>query len=444
MADTNLIITKLVTKNDTAENWATNDPVLLKGEQGIDTTNWKIRIGDGISKWSELSDYGLSESEVQAMIKRDDYYELIITKEETLAETIVTDNDKLATITEPKQGDVAVVKKYLTTDASGNDKYTYTGYVYDNNVWGAMDGNYDAENVYFDSDIAITTAVGNITLSNGQGTIPAAGKNMKQVFEAIWTKENTDPTVTNPSCSITMNSLTADASYEVGETVAISYTTSFSAGSYQFGPATGVTVKSYTVSNGTVADNKDTSTGSFDTITMADANDASKDEYSSYRLSVTAGHTAATAVAKSNLGNNTSKTIAEGNTTTAYSKYVKSYRKPFWGYKLSADALSDPTKITSDQVRGLQESGTSQGGVPTSYTVPADTKQVYFVVEAGTKNTINVKNASSLNAPVAFTKVASGVQVEGANNYKATAYDLWYANFDNATTGSAELTISWT
>ena len=443
MADlTNEIITRIVTKNDTAENWQQNDPILLKGEQGIDTTNWKIRIGDGISKWSELSDYGLSEAEVQAMIKRDDYYELVISKTEATADVVVTDNEKLSTVSAPKQGDVAVVKRYLTTDSTGADKYTYTGYVYDNSTWGAMDGNYDAENIYFDSDIAITTAVGNISLSNGQGTIPASGKNLKQVFESIWTKENTNPTVTNPSCTITMNSLSSDTSYEVGETVAISYTTSFSKGSYQFGPDTGVTVSDYTVSDGT--NTKTTSTGSFDTITMGDSNKPADKEYSSYRLSVTAGHSAATAVAKSNLGNNTSKTISAGNTDTKYSKYVKSYRKPFWGYKLSADALADPTKITSSQVRGLQESGTSQDGVPTTYTVPADTKQVYFVVEEGTKNTINVKNASSLNAPVAFTKVASGVQVEGANGYKATAYDLWYANFDNATTGSAELTISWT
>ena len=440
----NIINTRHVMKNDSSSNWTTNNPVLLKGEIGIAIDLNKFKIGDGIKTWNELEYSGISMKEVVESIPRDDYYELIITKEEMNEETPVVDSDKLATITTPKQGDVAVVKRYLTTDNTGVDKYTYTGYVYDNDVWGAMDGNYDAENIYFDSDIAITTAVGNITLSNGQGTIPASGKNLKQVFESIWTKENTDPTVTNPSCSITMNSLSSDKNYEVGETVDISYTTSFSAGSYQFGPSTGVTVTSYTISDGTADHNKTTNTGSFDTITMADTNDVSKNEYSSYRLSVIAGHTAATAVAKSNLGNDTSKTINEGNTTISYSKYVKSYRKPFWGYKLTADALEDPTKITSEQVRKLQNSGTSQSGLPTSYTVPADTKQVYFLAKANAKNTITVKNASALNAPVAFTKVASGVQVEGANGYSSTAYDLWYANFDNATTGSAELIISWT
>ena len=116
---------------------------------------------------------GITMDEVIEALPRDDYYLLTIEKDDT-----TSDSDKLATISTPKQGDVAVIKRYLTTDESSNNKYTYTGYVYDivdeQGVWGAMDGNYDAENVYFDSNIAITTAVGNISLSNGQGTIPAA------------------------------------------------------------------------------------------------------------------------------------------------------------------------------------------------------------------------------------------------------------------------------
>ena len=434
MADVQQIITRLVTRNDTSTNWGTVNPILLKGELGIASDLNKIKIGDGVTPWNNLEYSGISMEEVLEAVPRDDYYELVVNENETH-----TDEEKLAEVVNPKQGDVAVVKRYLTTDANDVQKYTYTGYVYDNNVWGAMDGNYNAKNVYFDEDIAITTAVGNITLSNGQGTIPAEGKNIKQVFESIFTKENTNPTVTQPSCSIKLNNLTSDANYEVGETIAISYTTSFNAGSYQFGPDTGVTVNGYTVNNGTPADNKTTSTGSFDTITMADSNDATNDKYSSYRLSVVANHTAATSVAKSNLGNDTSKTISEGDTAVAYSKYIKSYRKPFWGYKLSADALADPTTV---DVRGLQKSGTSTAGLPTSYTVPADTKQVFFAAKKGTKNSITVKNSSALNAPVAFTKVTD-IMVEGANSFDETAYDLWYANFDNATTGSAALIITW-
>ena len=425
------ILTRIVVRNDSSANWESNNPVLLKGEMGVATDLNKIKIGDGFKTWKELSYSGISMDEVLDAVPRDTYTVLTNTENKT-------DAEMLAGVTNMKQGDTVVIKTFITSAVDG-DKYSYTGYVYDGSNWGAMDGNYNAENVYFDENIAITTAVGNISLSNGQGTIPAAGKNIKQVFESIWTKENTDPTVTAPSATVTLNSLTADKSYEVGEEVAISYTTSFSAGSYQFGPSTGVTAKTYTVSNGTAADNKSTSTGSFDTITMADSNDATKDQYSSYRLSVVVAHSASTENAKTNLGNNTNKSISEGNTTISYSKYIKSYRKPFWGYKLTADALADPTKV---DVRGLQESGTSTAGLPTSYTVPADTKQVFFAAKKGTKASISVKNASSLNAPVAFTKVTD-IKVAGANSFAETDYDLWYANFDNATTGSAELTITW-
>nr|DAP41131.1 MAG TPA: hypothetical protein [Caudoviricetes sp.] len=58
-----------------------------------------------------------------------------------------------------------------------------------------MDGNYNAENVYFDEDLMTTSAIGNITLSNGQATIPAVGKNLKEVFQTIFVKES-NPTIT--------------------------------------------------------------------------------------------------------------------------------------------------------------------------------------------------------------------------------------------------------
>jgi len=43
-----------------------------------------------------------------------------------------------------------------------------------------MDGNYNAENVYFAEDIDVTTTVGLITsLTNGKATWQCGGKNLK-------------------------------------------------------------------------------------------------------------------------------------------------------------------------------------------------------------------------------------------------------------------------
>jgi hypothetical protein len=63
---------------------------------------------------------------------------------------------------------------------------------------------------------------------------------------------------------------------------------------------------------------------------------------------------------------------------------VTGYRAPFWGYRLSSNALTDPATLTSSIVRGFASEelvsgykggkGTSVGNLPTTYTVPANTK----------------------------------------------------------------------
>lgn len=49
---------KIALRNDTKENWTKLDPILLKGEIGIETDTQKLKIGDGTSKWSELTYFG--------------------------------------------------------------------------------------------------------------------------------------------------------------------------------------------------------------------------------------------------------------------------------------------------------------------------------------------------------------------------------------------------
>lgn len=51
------ILVKMVQRTDTSERWETYNPVLMKGEIGYDTDKKAIKIGDGVSKWKELSFY---------------------------------------------------------------------------------------------------------------------------------------------------------------------------------------------------------------------------------------------------------------------------------------------------------------------------------------------------------------------------------------------------
>ena len=72
-------------------------------------------------------------------------------------------------------GDTAIVKREITTG-----KNSYTAYVYDGE-WKAMDGNYRADNVYFDDDITYTVAIGTLSKPSGSAKFNTKGKNVEQV-----------------------------------------------------------------------------------------------------------------------------------------------------------------------------------------------------------------------------------------------------------------------
>jgi hypothetical protein len=139
-------------------------------------------------------------------------------------------------------------------------------------------------------------------------------------------------------------------------------------------------------------------------------------------------------------------TFKNGSTTQSIEGVVKvqGYRKPFWGWKSVTEALADPTLITSAQVRALGKSGTSTAGLPTSLTVPAGTKQIFFAAKANAKSSLTVKNITKEPATgVACTKKARLLKVNGANGYDATDYDVWYINLDAAFTGETKLSLTW-
>ena len=54
MANQTLSGVTILLRNDTASNWTTENPVLSKGELGIEIDTNKFKIGDGIKTWSNL------------------------------------------------------------------------------------------------------------------------------------------------------------------------------------------------------------------------------------------------------------------------------------------------------------------------------------------------------------------------------------------------------
>lgn len=47
MAEQNTLNARLVLRNDTAAKWTEVNPVLLKGEVGIESDTKKMKVGDG-------------------------------------------------------------------------------------------------------------------------------------------------------------------------------------------------------------------------------------------------------------------------------------------------------------------------------------------------------------------------------------------------------------
>lgn len=314
-----------------------------------------------------------------------------------------------------KAGDFCVVN----TAIGETDKVQKTAYYYDGTNWVAFDGNYSAENVYFPEDLMTTSAIGNITLTNGQATIAAKGKNIKEVWNSIFVKAK-NPTITQPSVSITKP---VAATLEVGSTYTPEFAATLNAGKYEYGPATGITATEWEVTD--TADHSATSnTGSFDSFIVADD--------TQYKITAKATYGDG-AIPINNIGDEyPSGKIAAGS-KSATSGVIKGYRAGFYG------ALSDKTgEINSALVRAL---GTKTTGAPSNdtkwtITVPDGATRVVFAYPATLRDVSSVLDVGGMNAEIKSAFTLHTVDVEGAAGYTAKSYKVYVTDFAEPQVGS--------
>lgn len=50
-----MVNSKILIRRDTAANWTAANPVLGDGEQGYEKDTGKMKIGDGVKAWKDLS-----------------------------------------------------------------------------------------------------------------------------------------------------------------------------------------------------------------------------------------------------------------------------------------------------------------------------------------------------------------------------------------------------
>lgn len=442
MAELKTIITL---RQGTTEEWASSSVVLKQGEAGLEYLadgSVKIKAGNDKDLWADLPYIGSdvkSANVFQVELGEDDLDDIAAIEAQVAAENA-----------EKQDGDVAIVKA-----AIADGKYSYTSYVYDAALdvegeastfgWSAMDGNYSAANVFLKDKITLAgnyTSIGNYS----KGKEIAAGTSLQSMLmDMLSQRLQPSATPTAPAASITLytdgstKKVTAGA-VEVGTTINPYYVASLSAGSYTYGPATGITASSYTVTSAgrktvdgatadTAEDSATTSSGSFNSFIV--------DDDTSYKLSVSIPHNEGT-VAVDNLGSPSSPEVKiPAGTKTKTSGTVSGYRAWFCGYKNGDNALADATAITGAQVRAL---GNSANGSWKSSMDVTKMKQMFFAAPAG-KGYKPVVKDSKTTAPQTVEGPIT-VAVEGKDGFTAINYDVWYVANASAADGSATLNIT--
>lgn len=425
MPETKTLNVRIQIRSKTASEWQSSNEVLLKGEVGIElgstAADNKIKVGDGATAWNDL-EYTYDRSVIESLISSalDGLHTAV-----TYQASVEHGGDKLAALqqvaTDPEQGDIGVV-----TETISDDHVQITGYVYSGTAWVAMDGNYDADNVYFAKDLVFTQSFGKYAPdSTGSVTIPTAtnGMSLQDLLEQGFAEEK-NPNITQPSVSITLSGAGAK---EVGTEFTPSYTTSFNAGSYQYGPATGVTATSYNVTD-TAGGQLSTATGSFTQFTV--------EESTNYRCSVTVNYGDG-AVPLTNLGNPYSAGQITSGSKSANSSAVTGYRGWFCGYYNGSQALPDATAITSAQIRAF---GVRNGSFVTSMSTN-QMQQMFFAAPQGKVTAVAVANSVN-GAPQTVRQAV--VNVEGANGFTAVPYDVFYVANATAESGASTFTITTT
>ena len=308
-----------------------------------------------------------------------------------------------------------------------------------------MDGNYDAENVYFNENLTYTNAIGAIAApTGGQGTLDTNGKSLEEVLSNLLNKEQSG-TKTNPSISIGVDT----TAVEYGTVCTPSYKFEFNPGNYQYGPdPTGVELCSWAVktngnaltiaskasiiSNGLVDGDLSCPACNQPTITATFANNAICAAI--YEISAKVTHSAGD-VPNTNMGNPdsaTSSRIAE-NTNLSAKRTLYNVYKPRYVMFTNSKTVTAPTQLAASDLSGSPTKyGASiscntantwyklvDGTWPTKiYINGGQYVDIFFVAPSGLKNGWSAKKSDNVNV---------------LNTPSPTDVSFTYLNGDNAT-----------
>ena len=261
--------------------------------------------------------------------------------------------------------------------------------------------------MYFDEDITYTVQFGTLAKPSGSAKFAATGKNVTQVLSALMAQE-ANPSKTNPAVSFSVQD--GFGTFEIGTKKNLTYTAALSAGSYTYGPATGITAQTWEVTCTGVEGSKTTATGSFENVVAE-----------STAKTITAKATYGDgAIPVTNLGNAYADGQIKAGSASKTSNSLVGVRYMFWG------PMTTEAAIDSAAVRALAHNKATSTGTLATFGAGAGAKKVVVAVPSDRKIK-QVLMPSALNADVTalFVKQSTTVPVEGANGYAAAAYNIY-------------------
>lgn len=286
-------------------------------------------------------------------------------------------------------------------------------------TWGQLpysgpgaDFTVDAKNVMFSQDMIFTEKFGKYTPSGGKVTVPSNDKSLLATLLDAFA-EDQNPNITQPAVSISSSDFKA---YEVGTKVTPKYNATLSAGSYQFGPATGITAKTWSVKDnaGTVT-TLTTASGSFPELTVEDG--------TSYSITATATYDAG-AIPKTALGSDYAAGQIKAGSKQASKGTITGYRNGFYGTFTSAQEL------TSANIRTLTKSNKAvTAGTVWNVSIPVGAMRVVFAYPATIREVNSVLDVNGLNAEIKSAFKMMTVSVLGVNDAAGIDYRVYYTDY---------------
>ena len=320
----------------------------------------------------------------------------------------------VASLTDKKfgNGDIIVIKEANGIAAA----YQYDD---DNDIkWEALAGKVNAANVMFKQDFTLAgnyTSIGNVTKrnNNATSTLEANNKSVLEVFMSIFTKTLQPGTPTQPAVSLTFSQA---GSYEVGTKVTPKFSATLSAGSYTYGPATGITAQSWSITD-TEGNSATTASGSFPEIQVIDN--------INYKITATATHNEGT-IAKNNIGGDSNPQVKiNAGSKTKTSGAVTGYRNMFFGSSTTVQELN------SAIIRGYGNKRASGAVTDHEVAIVEGAKQVVIAVPEG-RTLSAVKDVGAFGTDIVASFVRQAEAVEGANGYTAKNYNVYVYKPDAA------------